>query len=230
MIKNKVNEKCYIGQTNNIERRIRRHKKDSKILDTYLYRSIRKYGWDNFDISIIDECDSREELNEREIFYIDKYDSFNNGYNMTLGGDGHNGLSPSEETRKKISEANSKIKKDEEWCRKISESRKKNYIKENHPNYGKHLSEETKIKIGNGNRGKIRNKEFKKKIREYLSSEDNKRRNMYMIVSPEGEVTETKFLKDYCKDHNLVYSCMTRVGRGERKHHKGYKVKIKRIS
>lgn len=51
----------------------------------HLYRSMRKYGIDNFEFSILEEC-AISELNEREKFWIQYYDSFFNGYNTTLGG------------------------------------------------------------------------------------------------------------------------------------------------
>lgn len=51
-------------------------------------KSIRKYGINNFDFEIIEEC-PKEELNEREIYWIDYYNTyFGEGYNCTIGGDG----------------------------------------------------------------------------------------------------------------------------------------------
>lgn len=85
MIKNKLNQKVYIGQSNNIERRWSEHKrsKDSCII----HKAIRKYGVDNFEFSIIQECEVLD-LNRLEIYYIEQYNSvFPNGYNMTSGGE-----------------------------------------------------------------------------------------------------------------------------------------------
>lgn len=53
------------------------------------HRAIRKYGKDNFIIEIIDTAETSEELNNKEKYWIDYYDSYNNGYNASLGGDGH---------------------------------------------------------------------------------------------------------------------------------------------
>lgn len=89
-ITNKVNGKSYIGQTRyTIEFRWKQHqhKKDN----TYFHNAIHKYGVDNFNIEILEECDT-EELNQKEIFYIAKYDTFKNGYNLTIGGDGNRRL------------------------------------------------------------------------------------------------------------------------------------------
>jgi hypothetical protein len=89
-ITNLVNGKVYIGQSINIEKRWKTHKKDALWKDGLnyeypLYRAIRKYGIKNFSFEIIEEC-AIDELNEREIFYIAKYDSYENGYNQTRGG------------------------------------------------------------------------------------------------------------------------------------------------
>lgn len=57
-------------------------------LDYHLYRAMRYYGIDNFYIVQLEEVEDNE-LNDREKYWIDKYDSFQNGYNMTLGGSGN---------------------------------------------------------------------------------------------------------------------------------------------
>ncbi len=89
-ITNKVNGKSYIGQTRyTVEFRWRQHqhKKDN----CYFHNAIHKYGVENFTVETIEECNV-EDLNSREIFYIAKYDTFNNGYNLTIGGDGNRRL------------------------------------------------------------------------------------------------------------------------------------------
>ena len=85
-ITNKVTGKSYIGQTRyTVEFRWRQHqhKKDG----CYFHNSIHKYGAENFIVETLEECDF-EDLDSREIYYIAKYDTFNNGYNTTIGGDG----------------------------------------------------------------------------------------------------------------------------------------------
>ena len=89
-ITNKVNNKSYIGQTRqSIQFRWNQHinKKDK----TYFHNAIHKYGKDNFEISVLEECDVKD-LDAKEIFYIAKYDTFKNGYNLTIGGDGNRRL------------------------------------------------------------------------------------------------------------------------------------------
>ena len=91
-ITNKINGKVYIGQTiRPVEYRFNRHMNDAlnNILDTHFARAIRKYGVDAFIIETLEDgIDSSDELNKKEIEYIEKYDSYYNGYNSTLGGDG----------------------------------------------------------------------------------------------------------------------------------------------
>lgn len=90
MIANKSNEKNYIGYTSiGISRRLHKHYLNSqKGIDTKLYRAIRKYGINNFYIKIIDTADSHTSAKKLEILYIEKYKSYEKGYNSTIGGDG----------------------------------------------------------------------------------------------------------------------------------------------
>ena len=134
------------------------------------HNAIRKYGEEHFLWRIIDKAYSEEELNSKEVFWIEHHKSFRDyglGYNLTRGGDGG---ALSEETKRKISIANGgknsawygknhteetklKISKgqigkrySDEAKKKISDSRK-NYIGENHPMFGKKHSESTREKM-----------------------------------------------------------------------------------
>ncbi|PGA05603.1 NUMOD1 domain-containing DNA-binding protein [Bacillus mycoides] len=87
---NMVNGKVYIGLTMQLfSERKKEHRKDSKKKDNPFYRAIRKYGWTSFEWEIIDKADTREELNEKEKYWIANYDSYSSkrGYNATRGGD-----------------------------------------------------------------------------------------------------------------------------------------------
>lgn len=88
-ITNLVNGKVYIGQTiHSLEERYKQHLKNaSKGLAGKLYPAMRKYGFNNFYAEVIEECNSTEELNTREVYWIAYYDSTNKGYNISLGGD-----------------------------------------------------------------------------------------------------------------------------------------------
>lgn len=101
-IQNKINNKVYIGQTTRtLNERKREHISKGNNGYFFIQKAIKKYGEDNFEWSVICNCNDRKELNKMEKYYIKEYDSYRNGYNMTLGGDGHK--SPhSEETKNKI--------------------------------------------------------------------------------------------------------------------------------
>lgn len=104
-ITNKINGKSYIGQSIQIESRWKQHINAALRGSCFhIHNAIRKYGKDNFIFDVI-ELTTEDLLNEREIYYISKYDTFNNGYNLTKGGDGNRGWIVNDETRRKISEA-----------------------------------------------------------------------------------------------------------------------------
>ena len=87
MIKNKINNKIYIGQTiRSFSDRIYDYK--NYLCNDYLKASFEKYGFDNFEFSIIETVETFEELNNREIYYIALYDTRNRdkGYNIEIGG------------------------------------------------------------------------------------------------------------------------------------------------
>ena len=90
-IYNDVNDKLYIGKTDSsIEKRFQEHCDDSKkerCEKRPLYNAMNKYGIEHFFIELIEECDLKE-LSEKEIYWIGYYNSYKNGYNATLGGDG----------------------------------------------------------------------------------------------------------------------------------------------
>lgn len=90
-ITNNINGKVYIGKTNyTIEKRWKEHCHDYKKLSFQkrpLYRAMAKYGPENFSIEEIENV-SVEQENERERYWIEYFQSFKNGYNATIGGDG----------------------------------------------------------------------------------------------------------------------------------------------
>lgn len=83
-ITNKLNGKSYIGATINIEGRFSEHKRGKSTFG----KIILQIGVENFTFEIIEEC-SIEELETKEEYYVALYDSYNNGYNKTPGGEPH---------------------------------------------------------------------------------------------------------------------------------------------
>ena len=88
-ITNKLNNKVYIGQT--IQKPIERFyqhcakKCDKYILNMVIHKAIFKYGKDNFTFEVIEEV-PKQQLNEREEYWIKYYNSYTDGYNSTKGG------------------------------------------------------------------------------------------------------------------------------------------------
>lgn len=88
-ITNNINNNCYIGQSVYIEERWKEHKSKynwERENKKPLYLAFQKYGLENFSFEIIEECEP-EQLNLKEQYWIDYYNSYNNGYNMTSGGE-----------------------------------------------------------------------------------------------------------------------------------------------
>lgn len=174
-------DNVYIGQTcKTIKQRFKEHINSgitaNENLDNQknvyaLHRAIHKYGPDSFTITLVEDNISEEEIDEKEIYYIKLYDSYNHGYNETTGGQGVHGYEHTEKSKQKISNKskelwlkwkddkdwlenrNNKIsisqkgqKKSDEHCKKLSEVASKR-IGDKNPFYGKHHSDETKQKL-----------------------------------------------------------------------------------
>lgn len=101
-VTNLLNGKKYIGQTiRPVRARWSAHKRDTRYP---IGRAIAKYGKENFRFEILETVDSREELDEREIYWIREFNTIRpTGYNLTEGG---KGVVPSEETREKFRKCN----------------------------------------------------------------------------------------------------------------------------
>lgn len=85
---NILNNKIYVGKTSKLNRRKATHKRLSKTVNSKFYNAIRKYGFESFSFEILEEVSSLQEANKKEILWISFYNSFINGYNSTIGGDG----------------------------------------------------------------------------------------------------------------------------------------------
>ena len=89
-IQNDINDKVYIGQTSlTVQHRFKEHCKKSRLEEMKtipLYNAMRKYGENHFFVEEIEETD---DLFNREKYWIKFYNSYENGYNATLGGEGN---------------------------------------------------------------------------------------------------------------------------------------------
>lgn len=88
---NKINGKIYVGQSVNIEERWKQHEykafnANGQAYNSAIHQAFRKYGVENFEYQVIELC-SVEELDEKEIYWIEKLDTLApNGYNILPGG------------------------------------------------------------------------------------------------------------------------------------------------
>lgn len=165
--RNKVNGKCYVGQTGDFKRR----EYNWRCLKYYytndhICNDRAKYGLDNFTVEVLATTDNREEALEFEQRFIRDYNTlWPNGYNLDSGG--VKGKKISDVSKQKMSESKkgkpSPMKGkhlSNEAKLKISEALKGKPS----PMYGKHQSNGTRQKISEANKGKHRSDEIKQKI------------------------------------------------------------------
>ena len=169
-ITNRINGKVYIGQTTqSIVTRWSKHCSNSKTKCYALYSAIQKYGKENFTVEQIDIASDRDELDKKEIQWIQFYDCISpKGYNLTTGGkhcevsqevkrrlsEKNKGKKPSAKCIEAVIKANKGRELSEEQRKKLSESRKGKRngmfgvrrFGEDNPNYGKRRSDESKRK------------------------------------------------------------------------------------
>jgi group I intron endonuclease len=200
-----VNNKIYIGQAQNILRRFNDHRKNRNghliYRDCVLYRAIKKYGWDKFEISVLERVDNFGLLNEREIFWIDK---LNPEYNMKDGGDCARGWNHTEKAKKKMSETKSKM-----------------YLGKNNPFYGKTHSEETKEKIRQARFGKKLSKEHRDKISKSNKSYLRKKKVVQCDLEGNKIMTHTS-VNEAAKHVGVSQGTMSSHLTGRNKTCKGY--------
>lgn len=199
MIRCKPNGKVYVGQSTNIERRFKEHRKHLNggyHTNKELQKDWNDYEEDNFEFKVIQKC-KEEDLDELEILHTEQLDSFKNGYNKTKGGNDFGAKGEDNHMYGKCGELHPSYGThlSEETKKKISEAKKGVYCGENHPMYGKHHTEETKQKLSdnhkgenNPNYGRCRMEETKKKISEAHKG---------MIRSEESRKKQSEHHADY---------------------------------
>ena len=83
---NKINGKSYVGQTCDFHSRVWQHQRCYEKEDCDFHRAIKEFGFDNFSWEIIETCESEDGACELEKYYIEKFNTYRDGYNMTKGG------------------------------------------------------------------------------------------------------------------------------------------------
>ena len=172
-ILNKRNGKIYVGQTIQGRKRFKKHKSEldnHNHPNSHLQNAWDKYGSDAFEFNVLENC-SDDKLDDNEIWWIDYFDSTNQdkGYNLRSGGNSN--FIVSDETRKKLSDINKG---------------------ENHWNYGKSHSLETRNKISESMRNAV-NPMHNKSVREKVSN------TKCVKYNQTGYYRVTKHIKSDCK-------------------------------
>lgn len=145
-ITNKINGKGYIGQSVDISRRISEHKNLKRDETLSLKRAFRKYGVENFNFEVLEEC-ALDQLDEREVFWINELKP---EYNRTIGGTGAKGHVVTDEAKNIIRV------KTKEWWNSLSDEQRQSVIKNNlkGPAKGHTVDETTREKLRIHNLGK----------------------------------------------------------------------------
>jgi len=206
-IHNLTTGKKYIGQTiEKLQRRVLRHFRT--INETKISRTIQKYSKYDFVYGIIEEVGNRNLLDEREKYWIQYYNSVDNGFNIKEGGKCSRGFKQSQDS---------------------IEKRRQKLL-------GKTLSEDHKQKISKAHKGKVLSKETVNKMIAYRTGRNltesckekisqSHSKNTYELTNKDGTTLTIKNLSKFCKENNLHQSAFVTIMNGERKYHKNWTIK-----
>jgi group I intron endonuclease len=219
-IENTINNKKYIGKSKNINNRFRYHKRKLKNNiheNSHLQNSWNKYGSDCFLFYVIEECDELV-LSEKEKSYIIHFNSKNNGYNLTDGGEGV--LNPCSETRKRMSDAQKgkKVSSETKALLSIVHKNISNETRQKMRDAKAKMSEDTRRKISEAGKGRTpwnKGLETPLEVRERISQsvkksitqeqrEKNRQIATNMVRNAEYKKKMSESLKKYWENkHNL---------------------------
>jgi group I intron endonuclease len=189
-IKNTINNKEYVGlTTRSLEDRWKQHvyesnKQDSWEWNTPLGNAIKKYGKDSFEVSVLFNCNSVEELKQKEIELIEQRKSLVEfgGYNITKGGDGRLGAKHSEETKRKIGLKSAGKIMSIEARDKMSIAAKKRCVGKPSPMDGKKHTTDSIEKIRLSSTGRFFSEESRKKKSESLKAYHMKKKQLELGI------------------------------------------------
>lgn len=202
--KKKSNNKIvYVGQTKNLKKRHYQHiheainNPNNREYNSILARGMRKYGVDAYELIVLEEC-AISELDEKEKYWIEYYDTFRHGYNCTKGGQGVSGaITHSDETIKKVA---SLLQNSSETMQTIADKTNTSVALVCMVNQGEHRPEI------------LSNYSFPIKER----TVDIQEKRFWAIVN---ELLNTsKTLKDISKDMDVPYEYVRRINNGTARH------------
>jgi group I intron endonuclease len=230
---NLINGKSYIGQ------HVTNKEYDNYIgSGRYFIKAVKKFGKNNFIRGIIEYCETQDELNKREIFWINHYDTISpNGYNLSIGGgvvilygkeNPFFGKHHSEETKKKLSEqkkGNIPHNKGKKGLQKCSEKTKK-IVSERHK--GDKNFNYNKKGILSPSFGLKRSESTKNKLRETKIGANNPNKGIYEIYAPDGkyfyvDYGASEFIRKH-PEYNLGIYFIYDATKANREY-KGWKIK-----
>ena len=212
LVRNRANGKGYVGKTTrDLDQRWKEHVRNALARhdEMPVYAAIRKHGPDTFDVSVLEECASTEQLDAAERRWIAELGTFGlSGYNATRGGDGITGYRHTDDAKRRMSEARRGEKNvnwgglSEEHRRRVSEGRKGKGLG-NKSALGYHHTEEAKARIG--------------------AATAIRKRKAVVQVSKEGTVLNVfPSLQDAAQTVNGQANKISEVLCGHRRTHKGY--------
>jgi len=227
---NTVNGKVYIGHDSKWPSRMQGHlyasvTESERSYNFHFHRAIRKHGWDAFVWEpIYQSKDGEHCLTVMEPYFIELHDSYNTGYNRTLGGQGALGRVVSDETRKKVSNKLKGQKRTPEQCKKYSEAFK-----------GRIISPEHRAKQSAALKGRPKSPEHIRAVALAITGKkrpqwdiDNRAAKMakkYTVTCPDGTVLYISNMAKFCREHGLSDSNMLKVAFGKNRTSKGYTCK-----
>ena len=212
---NKITGKIYIGQTTHtLDKRIKGHIKESKIESNRPFMlSINKYGEDNFTFETIDSANNLDELNDKEVYWINFYNSVSpNGYNVTGGGQGKK-MKTTKELSRIISEG---LKNSEKWQETKNNEEYKIKMEKSFIGWfkGKKFSQEHKEKIWEKN---------KERILEFNKNTSKK----WIVIDENNNITRIIGKEDYFNNLGMDTGVVSRMSQSlnqgnNRKRYNGY--------
>lgn len=223
MIKNIVNGKIYIGKSFDVKKRWSNHKYELNKgvhVNNHLQRAWNKYGEQNFEFSVVEEC-NKDDLSNKEIYWIKEMDAYRNGYNQTEGGEGAH---LPEDVKIKIGSASKEWWSNPENKNRMSEARKgegsfwygKKFPKEMIEKLSeahKNPNEEIRQKYSNAFKGKKHTEESKQKISEALVgrqlSEDTKKKIGKAKIGQNNPMARMV----YCTELDKLFYCIADASR-----------------
>lgn len=230
MILNKANAKCYIGQSEDVKRRVDAHERalrHNTHYNKHLQSAWNKYGADSFEFTMLEFC-PEELLDEREVYYIETYNSFNNGYNMNIGGSSNRGYKHTDESKQKMAESHPDVSGENNpmYGHAVQEFMTQDGIKkwkhnismavsgDKNPFYGKTHSDETRKKISVARKGKLvgesnprYGQRLSKEQKEHLSDA----RKLYIEQNPRFRYLHST--KVYCLSTNELFDSIADAAR-----------------